>query len=89
LQEKTDEWKLYRPPTADLEELQQREEQDEVFRFLASLDSSYETVRSQILLAPELPSLDDAMARIEGEETRRVVMGSQPSTDQENKAFYS
>jgi hypothetical protein len=89
LQEKTDELKLYRPPTADLEELQQREKQDEVFRFLASLDSSYETVRSHILLGPELPSLDDAMARIEGEETRRVVMGSQPSTDQENKVFYS
>jgi gag-polypeptide of LTR copia-type len=89
LQEKIDELKLYRPPTANLEELQQREELDEVFRFLASLDSSYETVRSQILLALDLPSLDDVMARIEGEETRRVVMRSQLSTDQENKVFYS
>jgi hypothetical protein len=81
--------KLYRPPTADLEVLQRREEQDEVFCFLASLDLSYETVRSQILLAPDLPSLDDVMARIEGEETRKVVIGSQPSTGEENKAFYS
>jgi hypothetical protein len=29
------------------------------------------------------------MARVEEEETRRVVMGSQQSTGQENKAFYS
>jgi gag-polypeptide of LTR copia-type len=55
LQEKTDELKMYRPPTSDLEEIQRREEQDDVFRFLASLDSSYKTFRSQILLAYELP----------------------------------
>jgi gag-polypeptide of LTR copia-type len=46
LQEKLDEVKLYRPPTSDLEEIQLREEQDEVFRFLASLDPSYEAVIS-------------------------------------------
>jgi hypothetical protein len=57
-----------------------------MFRFLARLDPSYEVVRSQ-LLQPELPSLDDVMGRIEGEETRQLVMGSQPINDQEAKAF--
>jgi gag-polypeptide of LTR copia-type len=87
LQEKSDELKLYRPLTSDLKEIQLREEQDEVFRFLASLDPSYETVRSQLLLQPELPSLDDVMGRIEGEETMRLVMDPQPIIDQEAKAF--
>jgi hypothetical protein len=57
-----------------------------MFRFLARLDPSYEVVRSQ-LLQPELPSLDNVMGRIEGEETRQLVMGSQPINDQEAKAF--
>jgi gag-polypeptide of LTR copia-type len=77
LQEKSDELKLYRPPTVDPEKIQKREEHDEVFRFLASLDSTYESVRSQILLLPDLPSIDDVMGRIEGEEIRRLVMGPQ------------
>jgi hypothetical protein len=58
-----------------------------VFRFLASLDSSYEFVRSQILLLPELPSLDEDMNRVEGEEIRRIVMGSQPLDDPKAKAM--
>jgi hypothetical protein len=78
---KTDELKLYRPPTSDPEEISKREEQDEIFRFLASLDSSYEYVRSQILLLPELPSIDDVMDCVEGEESRRVVVGSQSIGD--------
>jgi hypothetical protein len=76
LQEKTDELRLYRPPTSNLEEIQRREEHDDVFRFLASLDQSYEAVRSQILLLPDLPPLDDVMGRVEGEETRRIIMDS-------------
>jgi hypothetical protein len=48
-----------------------------------------ETIRLQILLATELPSLDDVMARIEVEETRRTVMGFQANNDQETKAFNS
>jgi hypothetical protein len=54
---------------------------------LASLDSRYEFVRSQILFLPELPSLDDVMGRVEGEETRRVLMTSQPSEDTKAKAM--
>jgi hypothetical protein len=57
-----------------------------MFIFLARLDLSYEIVRLQ-LLQPELPSLDDVTGRIEGEETRQLVMGSQPINDQEAKAF--
>jgi hypothetical protein len=85
LQEKSDELKLYRSPTSDLQPLTwrkfNREEQDEVFKFLASLDPSYEAVRSHLLLQLELPSLDDVMGRIEGEETKQLVMGSQSIND--------
>jgi hypothetical protein len=70
-----------------LEEIQKRKEHDDIFRFLASLDQSYEVVRSQILLLPDLPSLDDVMGKIEGEETRKVVMSSQLAYDQEAKVF--
>jgi hypothetical protein len=76
LQEKT-ELRLYRPPTTDPDEILKREEQDEIFRFLACLNSSYESVRSQILLIPDLPYLDDVVGRVEGEEMRHTVMNSQ------------
>jgi hypothetical protein len=78
LQEKIDALKLSRPPTYDSEEIQRREK-----------DSSYETVRSHILLASELPLLDAIMTRVEGEETRRAIIRSQPINDRESKALNS
>jgi hypothetical protein len=36
---------------------------------------------------PDLPSIDDVMGRIEGEETRRLVMGPQKIEDLEAKAM--
>jgi gag-polypeptide of LTR copia-type len=70
IQQKRDEIKVYRPATGDLDELKRREEQDEIFIFLAKLDDSYEAVRSQILLSTDLPPLDEVATMIEGEETR-------------------
>jgi hypothetical protein len=67
---------MYKPSITDLNEIQKREEQDDIFRFLASLDASYEQARSQILLFSESPSIDEVAAMIEREETRRVVMGA-------------
>jgi hypothetical protein len=87
IQQKRDEIKVYRPTTGDLDELKRREEQDEIFIFLAKLDDSYESVRSQILLSIDLPPLDEVAAMIEGEETRRKVMGHHTSANLEGQAF--
>jgi hypothetical protein len=70
IQQNRDEIKAYWPATGDLDELKRREEQDEIFIFLAKLDDSYEVIRSQILLSTDLPPLDEVTTMIEGEETR-------------------
>jgi hypothetical protein len=48
---KYEELKLYRPLTTNLSVLQEREEMDKIYTFLAALDSSYEAIRAQILLS--------------------------------------
>ena len=53
---KYEELKIYRPPTTDLSVIQEREETNQVYTFLAALDSSYEAVRAQILLSTEKQS---------------------------------
>ena len=68
IQKKKDELRVYRPPTTDLAEIEKREKQDDVFEFLAGLDSTYEAVRSQILLLAELPSPDEVASMIQREE---------------------
>ena len=87
IQKKNDEIRVYRPLTADLDEIKRREEQDGIFTFLSKLDSSYEGVRSQILLMGELPSVDEVVGMVEREETRRIVMGTQLPDNPEAKAF--
>ncbi|XP_048233429.1 uncharacterized protein LOC8288715 isoform X3 [Ricinus communis] len=72
----------YLPPSNDPEELQRRAEQDLIYTYLGGLDSSYESLRSQILLISRLPSIDAVIATIQHEETRRNTMnGSSKSTD--------
>jgi hypothetical protein len=61
--------------------------QDEIFAFLTCLNSSYEAVRWQILLMLELSLYDKVVAIVEGEETRRALMSSQPIVNLEAKAF--
>jgi hypothetical protein len=75
LQKKKEELKLYRPPIDNPKKAQRREEQDEFFEFLAIIESSYQSARSQILLMIDLPPLDEAVVMLEREEIRRVVMG--------------
>jgi hypothetical protein len=87
MQKKRDELRIYRPLTSHLQEIHKRQQQDDVFIFLACLDSSYEVVRSRILLMHELPSYDEVVAMVEGEETRRAVMSSQPTNNPEAKTF--
>jgi hypothetical protein len=60
----------------DLEELQKRAEQDKIFQFLASLDPSYETLRSQILLSEDLPTFDKVANMVQRLESRRTVMNT-------------
>jgi hypothetical protein len=79
--------KLYRPPVNDLEEAQKRKDQDEVFEFLAILEPSYDSVRSRILLMSELPPLDEVVAILEREETRRIMIGQQSTEQLEVRAF--
>jgi hypothetical protein len=73
---KYEELKLYRPPTTDLNVLQEREETNRVYTFLAALDSSYEPIRAQILLSTEKLSFDSVTALVRQEATRRVAMAS-------------
>jgi hypothetical protein len=87
MQKKRDKLRIYRPLTSDLQEIHKRQQQDEIFAFLVCLDSSYEVVRSQNLLMPELPSYDEIMAMVEDEETKKAVMSSQPTDNSEAKAF--
>ena len=49
---------LYRPHTTDPATLLKRAEEDKVFQLLSSLDSTYEDMRSHILMSVELPSLN-------------------------------
>jgi hypothetical protein len=49
-----------------------------LFQFLTELDESYEHMRAQILFSSELPTLEDAMARFQSEESRRELMSGAP-----------
>jgi hypothetical protein len=84
---KYEELKLYRPPTTDLNVLQEREETDRVYTFLAALDSSYELIRAQILLSTEKLSFDGVTALVRHETTRRVAMASHSNPKPEAHAF--
>jgi hypothetical protein len=71
----------------DPEETKRREEQDEVFEFLAIFEPSYDSVRSQILLMLELLPLDEVVSMLEREETKRIVMEQQSTEQPEVRAF--
>jgi gag-polypeptide of LTR copia-type len=84
---KWEELNMYLPPTSDPLETQKRVEQDFIFTYLGALDSSYDTIRSQILASTEIPSFDDIVARIDQEESRRALMNPRLSKNQESSAF--
>jgi hypothetical protein len=88
MEKKQEEIRMCRLQITNLEELQKREEENETFQFLANLDSSYETLRSRILLNEDLPSFDKIVNMIQRErESRQVVMNTQPSITEEAKVF--
>jgi hypothetical protein len=59
--------------------LQEREETDRVYTFLAALDLSYEAIRAQIMLSTEKLTFDGVIALIWQEATRCVAMGASDS----------
>jgi hypothetical protein len=74
LKKKKDELRSYRPPTTDLAIIQKREEEDDIFEYLAGLNPSYEAVRAQIMNFIPLPSYSQIQNMIQQEESRREAM---------------
>jgi len=66
---KYQELKLYRPITTDLVVLQERDELDQIYTFLDALDSSYDSIRAQILNNMERLTFVGVTARIQQEES--------------------
>eukprot|EP00257_Ricinus_communis_P014733 XP_015572484.1 DEAD-box ATP-dependent RNA helicase 56 [Ricinus communis] len=60
--------------------------QDLVYTYLGGLDSSYESFRSQILLAINLPKIDEVIVSVQREETQRNTMNP-PSNLNDNHAY--
>ncbi|KAJ4779914.1 01P13-1 [Rhynchospora pubera] len=77
---------MLNPITTDLKTLQERAQREKIFQFLAALDPSYDSIRSQILLSPDLSSFNQVAAMVQQEESRRVAMNSLPSPV-ENHAY--
>jgi Reverse transcriptase (RNA-dependent DNA polymerase)/Integrase core domain/gag-polypeptide of LTR copia-type/GAG-pre-integrase domain len=89
-----EELRLHRPPATTVNEYRQREEHDQIFRFLASLTSEFEETRRDILMRSELPSLNTVYAILQSEETRKKVMGRDHKVNSsyhnsENSAHFS
>jgi hypothetical protein len=74
LKRKWEESSQYQAPTTDPTIIKEREH-ELLYQFLSGLDEPYEQMRAQILFLSELPTLEDAMARLQGEESRRELMG--------------
>eukprot|EP00257_Ricinus_communis_P019152 XP_015578062.1 uncharacterized protein LOC107261673 [Ricinus communis] len=84
-----EELQSYLPPTTDQEEARRREEQNLVYTYLGGLDSTYEALRSQILLSHSLPDIDAVIAIIQHEETRRATMGTIGSQENTEHTYLS
>jgi hypothetical protein len=69
--QRLDELRQYRPTANSVQVYIKREEQDEIHNLLASLTPNFGEVRRDILLRPELPSLNTVCAIIHNEETRK------------------
>ncbi|KAG6694324.1 hypothetical protein I3842_09G042500 [Carya illinoinensis] len=78
-----EELKIYQPITSDVSIMLKQREEFNVVWFLVGLKLEYESVRSQILASPQLPSFPDVFSRLQ-----RATLsgpGSQLSSDQSNE----
>jgi hypothetical protein len=73
---KYEELKFYRPNTTDLKVLQERDEMDRIYTFLAALEPNYELIRAWIT------------TQIRQEALRRVAMGT-PDSNPKSEAHPS
>jgi gag-polypeptide of LTR copia-type len=80
-----EELRQYRPAATSVGEYMKREEQDRIFYLLASLSSNFEETRREILMRPELPSLNTICSIIQSEETRKRVMGRNSKVNSSNR----
>ncbi|GAV80734.1 hypothetical protein CFOL_v3_24194, partial [Cephalotus follicularis] len=80
LKKRWDEIRQYCPVTHSVTDFVQREEQDRIFQFLASIKPEYEYIKRQILMNTTLPSFVAICATIQREETRSRVMEINHST---------
>ena len=77
-----DHLKNYRPVcTADATSFKEYVEGERIFKFLAGLNSKFDQVRSQILGIEPLPSLREAFAYVQNEESRQSAMLPPSFTD--------
>ncbi|KAG2704847.1 hypothetical protein I3760_05G025500 [Carya illinoinensis] len=60
-----EELKIYQPIISDVSIMLKQREEFNVVRFLVSLKPEYESVRSQILASPQLPSFPDVFSRLQ------------------------
>jgi Integrase core domain/gag-polypeptide of LTR copia-type len=79
-----EELRLYRPVSAQVNDYIQREEQDRIFLYLASLGPEFEEARRSILLRPELPSFSMVCSIIQNEEDRSRVMETEHKVTSES-----
>ena len=66
---------------ADAESYQKLIERDRIFKFLAGLNREYDQIRCSVLGMDPLPSLREAFAYVQNEESRRTTMLSSNLTD--------
>ncbi|KAG6631310.1 hypothetical protein CIPAW_13G082800 [Carya illinoinensis] len=71
-----EELKMYQPVTSDVPSMLKQREDFNIVRFLVGLKPEYESVRSQILASPQLPSFPDVFSRLQ-----RATLSSDQSND--------
>ncbi|XP_042946557.1 uncharacterized protein LOC122279793 isoform X1 [Carya illinoinensis] len=71
-----EELKVYQPVTSDVPSMLKQREDFNIVRFLVGLKPEYESVRSQILASPQLPSFPDVFSRLQ-----RATLSSDQSNE--------
>ncbi|XP_078174438.1 uncharacterized protein LOC144568083 [Carex rostrata] len=89
-----EELQLYRPVSSEVNVYIQREEQDRILLYLASLGSEFEEARRSILLRPELPSFSTiefagSKEREKGILKSTAITAGETGTQEKGAGFYT
>jgi gag-polypeptide of LTR copia-type len=79
-----DELQQYLPKAATVEEYEEREAEDKIFRVLANLSPDYEDIRREILMRDKMPSYTAICAIIQRAEAQGRVMKSKGKVSTQN-----